>query len=145
MSTWFEHHTFGACTPDPTALVAAKAGRRISVVLPARNEAATVGTIVSTVRAGLVEQHGLVDEVIVVDSRSDDATARTAEEAGARVVSTVDVHPGLDGGKGAALRTGLEAMSGDIGVFLDAELADVGVEFVVGLLAPLLTDPSLVL
>lgn len=145
LSTWFDRRTFGACVPDPAELVAAKAGRRISVVLPARNEAATVGTIVSTVRAGLLEQHGLVDEVIVVDSRSDDGTARAAEEAGARVVPTLDVDPGFDGGKGAALRTGLDAMSGDIGVFLDADVREFGVEFVLGLLTPLLADASLVL
>lgn len=145
LSTWFEGHTFAASPPDPGALVAAKAGRRISVVLPARNEAATVGEIVTTVRTVLVEQHGLVDEVIVVDSRSDDDTVQVAREAGATVVATHDVEPDLDGGKGSALRTGLEAMTAEVGVFLDADVRGFGVEFVVGLLAPLLHDPALVL
>lgn len=149
LGSWFERHTFDACSPDPAALVAAKGGRRISVVLPARNEADTVGTIVSAVRSGLVEQHGLVDEIVVVDSRSDDATAQVARDAGARVVPVADFggpdDGGPDGGKGAALRTGLEVMTGDLGVFLDADVRAFGVEFVLGLLAPLLVDPSLVL
>ncbi|KQY60388.1 hypothetical protein ASD11_13135 [Aeromicrobium sp. Root495] len=145
MGAWFERRTLGAGSPDPAALAAAKAGRRVSVVLPARDEAATVGTIVSAVRSGLVDQHGLVDEVIVVDSRSTDDTARVARAAGARVVPSADVVPGLDGGKGAALRTGIEEMDGDLGVFLDADVREFGVAFVLGLLAPLLTDPDLVL
>ena len=142
---WFERRTYGAARQSPDVLTAAKAGRRVSVVLPARDEAATVGTIITTVREHLVEQHGLVDEIVVVDSRSSDATAEVAAAAGARVVSTHDVVADFDGGKGSALRTGLETMTGDIGVFLDADVRSFGVEFVMGLLAPLLHDPSLVL
>ena len=51
-------------------MVEQKAGRRVSVVLPARDEAATVGGIVAVVREDLVDAHRLVDEMVVVDSRS---------------------------------------------------------------------------
>jgi len=55
------------------ALVAAKAGRSIGVCIPARNEAATVGPIVSAITDWLVPA-GLVDAVVVVDDGSTDAT-----------------------------------------------------------------------
>lgn len=141
---WFGRRTFDARGTDPAGLADLKAGRSVSAVLPARDEATTVGAIVTSVREQLVERSGLVDEVIVVDSRSSDDTARVARDAGATVHPVEDLD-GVDGGKGAALRTGVARMSGDLGVFLDADVRDFGVDFVVGLLDPLLRDDSLVL
>lgn len=139
---WFDAATHHG-PADPTAdLVALKRGRRISVVLPARDEAATVGAIVTSLVDDLVAT-GLVDEVLVVDSRSSDATAEVAREAGAVVVPTVDCTPGMDDGKGGAMRTGVAAMSGDVGVFLDADVREFGSDFVRGLLTPLLRDENL--
>ena len=51
-------------------MVEHKADRRVSLVLPARDEAATIGRIVAVVREALVDRTGLVDELLVVDSRS---------------------------------------------------------------------------
>jgi glucosyl-3-phosphoglycerate synthase len=59
------------------SLVAAKAGRTIAVCIPARNEAATIGEIVRAITGRLVSA-GLVDEVIVVDDGSTDATGAHA-------------------------------------------------------------------
>ena len=67
-------------------LVAAKADTTVSVCLPARNEEATVGQVVATIRAALVDGVGLVDEIVVVDDHSNDRTAALATAAGARVV-----------------------------------------------------------
>src|SRR5690606_41568392 len=63
----------------------------VSVVIPARNEASTVGEIVRTIRGELVGRAGLVDELVVVDSRSTDDTARVAAQAGATVVAEQEV------------------------------------------------------
>lgn len=142
---WFEQRTYHHPPLTAEEIAARKDGRRISVILPARNEAATVGTIVSTVRTELQEKLEIVDEIIVVDSRSTDHTAAAAADAGAIVVSAVDVAPDSDGGKGVALRTGISQMTGAVGVFLDADVREFGVEFVVGLLGPLLASPSLVM
>ncbi len=79
-----------------------------TAVLPALNEEASIGRVV----AGLV---GRVDEVLVVDNGSADATGALARAAGARVVS--EVTPGF----GAACYAGALAASGEILVFLDAD------------------------
>lgn len=84
---------------------------RISVVLPAKNEEASVGDIVRRIR--LSQAHC---EIIVVNDGSTDDTAARAEEAGARVIS----HP-RSMGNGAAIKTGARAASGDVIVFMDAD------------------------
>lgn len=115
----------------------------MSVILPARNEEGTIGAIVTSIREQLVDTVGLVHEVIVVDSRSTDATIVHAGSSGA-MVHRVPRH-GRDGGKGEALQAGVARMSGEVGVFLDADVAAFDPGFVVRLLDPLLSDPSLLL
>ncbi|SDG99172.1 glucosyl-3-phosphoglycerate synthase [Klenkia brasiliensis] len=133
---------------DPATLLAEKRrqGLTVSVVLPARDEADTVGTIVTTLRRAWQEEVPLVDEVVVVDSDSVDDTAAVAAAAGARVVAVDAVLPHLGrlpgGGKGEALWKSLAVTSGDLLVFMDADLVDVDPGYVPGLLGPLLTDPT---
>ncbi|GAB3887676.1 glucosyl-3-phosphoglycerate synthase [Kibdelosporangium lantanae] len=126
-------------------LAAGKGTSRVSVVIPARNEEATIGPIVRTIRQRLVEQVPLVDELMVVDSCSQDGTARVACDAGAWVVAQDDVlrHLPRMRGKGEALWKGLAATGGDIVVFVDGDLRDFSERLVTGLLGPLLTDPAI--
>ena len=141
-AAWFRRRTLPT-TDDAEEVAGHLAGRRVSVVLPARDEESTIGPIVRSIRRQLVEEVGLVHEIIVVDSRSADGTAQRAARAGAMVYR---VGPrGRDGGKGGAMQTGLARMSGEIGVFLDADIEDFDPAFVVRLLDPLLRDPSLVM
>jgi glucosyl-3-phosphoglycerate synthase len=118
----------------------AATGLRVSVCIPARNEAATVAGVVAPVRPALVGPEPLVDELIVVDDGSTDATAVLAAAAGARVVSRTD-----PSGKGRAMGAGLAASSGDIVVFLDADVRNVGLHFVTRLVDALVLDEGLVL
>ncbi|WP_448625877.1 glucosyl-3-phosphoglycerate synthase [Geodermatophilus sp. URMC 64] len=148
---WFEHRTSSATSLDdldPAALLRAKrrGGHRVSVVLPARNEAATVGGLVADLHEHWVRRVPLVDELLVVDSDSTDETAAVARAAGADVVATTDVLPGhgTRPGKGEALWKALAATGGDLVVFLDADLLGDVRHYVPGLLAPLLSDPSVV-
>ena len=123
----FDHRDF-----DVAALVDAKAGRRISLCLPARDEEPTVGLIVERVHKRLIERHPLVDEVLVVDDGSTDATGRTAADAGARVIR------GEGRGKGEALWTAVANATGDLLAFCDADVRDFNPRFVIGLVGPLL-------
>lgn len=127
----------------PGALMRAKGTRSVSVVIPARNEERTVGDIVGSIHRALVQRVPLVDEIVVVDSRSSDRTAEVAEAAGARVVEQDAVLPGLPryDGKGEALWKGLAASSGSLVVFLDADVRGFSPSFVTGLLGPVLTNP----
>ncbi|TDC81063.1 glucosyl-3-phosphoglycerate synthase [Micromonospora sp. KC606] len=144
VEAWATYRTTSARDWPAGRLVRAKGDSRLSVVLPARNEEATVGAIVSTIREHLMDRVALIDELIVVDSRSTDRTAQVARAAGAEVVSQDDMTRGLPrlAGKGDALWAGLAAAEGDIVAFVDADLREFRPHFVTGLLGPLLTDPS---
>ena len=130
-------------------LVAAKdaAGVRVSLVIPARDEERTIGGIVAGLRTALVDDVPLLDEVVVMDSDSTDDTARVAREAGAAVHGAATTRPDLGAhrGKGEALWKSQLVTSGDVVVFVDADLVDWGPHFVTGLLGPLLTDPGVAL
>lgn len=142
--TWFERRTSAAPDWDPDALAAAKGSRTVDVILPALNEEATVGAIVAEVRSLTAGPAPLVDQVVVVDTHSRDATAEQARGAGAIVVTGSEGPPGfaLERGKGEAMWRGLAATSGDFVVFVDADLRSFTPAYVVGLLGPLLTDPG---
>lgn len=146
VEAWFERRTSHMRDWDADVLAGNKQGRRISVVLPARNESATVGTIVSSIRTALCEQTPLVDEIVVIDSRSTDNTAEVAAQAGATVYHQDEIRPDLapGEGKGEALWKSLFVVNGDLLVFIDADLVSFTPDYVTGLLGPLLTDPDVV-
>ena len=127
---------------DAALLVAAKAGQTVSVCIPARDEAATIGPIVQVIVSTLTAEGGgvpLVDEVLVVDDGSTDDTGVIAARAGARVITGETA----SGGKGQAMRVALREAEGDLLAFVDADVTNFGPHFVTGLLGPLLTDNTI--
>ena len=141
---WFDRRTSRASDWKTSRLVDVKGDTTVSVVLPALNEQDTVGAIVAAIRTRLMERHGLVDELVVMDSGSTDGTYDAAVEAGAKVVRREEVLSEFEPlpGKGEVLWRSLAATTGDILVFIDSDLRDFTTSFVTGLLGPLLTDRS---
>ena len=149
VAQWFAARTFHGWRWTAAELAARQRGADgrtgVTVVLPARNEQATVGAIVKTLVRDLVDHVALVDEVVVMDSGSTDRTAQVAADAGARVVhvDSVAPHTGAGRGKGDALWKGLLATEGELVVFLDADLEEFTSRYVVGLVGPLVLHPEI--
>ena len=122
-----------------------KQGLTISAILPTLNEAATIGPIVRAAREQLMEKVALVDELLVIDSDSDDDTRAIAEAEGARVVVHSQVLPryGSFRGKGEALWKSLYETSGDLVVWSDTDIVDWHPRFIYGTLGPLLAEPRI--
>ncbi|MEO9223003.1 MAG: glucosyl-3-phosphoglycerate synthase [Mycobacteriaceae bacterium] len=144
MTVWFAAHTFHDPQWSVAELLAAKGNRTVSVVLPALNEQDTVAGVVAAVRP-LVGS--LVDELVVLDSGSTDATMARAALAGATVITREQALPEIAPvpGKGEVLWRALAVTTGEVVVFLDSDLVETDPGFVTALLGPLLIDPSIAL
>jgi 4,4'-diaponeurosporenoate glycosyltransferase len=103
--------------PVPAQPAAPPSERRVSIVIPARNEAATIANLLSSLAS-------MDAEVIVVDDDSDDGTADVARHAAPSAI-VVAAAPLPDGwtGKAWACSTGAARATGDVVVFLDADTA----------------------
>jgi glucosyl-3-phosphoglycerate synthase len=131
----YSHHDF-----PPERLLAAKRAT-VSVCLPARNEARTIGRILSALIP--LRRQGLLDQLVVVDN-SIDGTGEIAAQLGAEVYDQEELMPELGPvlGKGDAMWRALRVLSGDLICFLDADSEEFGAHFACGLLGPLLTEQA---
>lgn len=124
-------------------VLAHKGSSTVSVCIPARNEEATVGQIVSSITDSFGHlDPPLVDELIVMNDRSVDDTAREASRAGATVVDVEAVLPGEPPGrgKGNVLWKSVAVSTGDIVVWIDADLTSFDPDWILGLVGPMLID-----
>lgn len=130
-------------TDGPGPAGAGKA-QTVSLILPTRNVAGTIGPILDTVNR-LNDRTGLLSQVIVVDADSPDGTADIARSRGAEVYSENELLPdyGPAQGKGDAMWRSLSVAHGDVIMYADADTSDFGEHFVYGTLGPLLTDPAI--
>jgi glucosyl-3-phosphoglycerate synthase len=143
---WFAERSF---EHDEFAELAALArhkralGVEVSVVLPCREVAGTIGTIADQVHA-LNEVAPLVDQLIAVDADSRDGTAEVAARHGVTVYQEDELVPELGpaAGKGDAMWRSLSVATGDIVMFLDADTTNFERHFVSGMLGPILTQPG---
>ncbi len=120
----------------------AERGLGVSVCLPARDCAATVGDIVASL--GELRRAGAIDEIVVVDAASEDGTAAVAEHAGAVVFQEAELMPAYGPvlGKGDAMWRALSVLEGELVCFLDADTEGFSEHFLTGLLGPLVCEPG---
>jgi glucosyl-3-phosphoglycerate synthase len=132
----FHHSRYSA------ARVAAAREQRVTVCLPARECAGTVGGIV----AALVElrEAGAIDEVLVIDAASADGTAAVAAGAGAIVRQQAELMPSLGRvlGKGDAMWRSLSVIDSELVCFLDADTEGFSAHFATGLIGALVCEPG---
>lgn len=102
--------------------------KKVSAIIPAYNEEATIQSVIQ-----VVLESGQIDEVIVVDDGSTDATAKLAGASGAKVISIP-----VNKGKGFALATGLKHTSHEIALFVDADLVGLQPHHIAELVNPVL-------
>lgn len=126
----------------PAERIAAEREHSVSVCLPARECAGTVGEIVAALL--VLRGAGAIDEVVVLDAGSADGTAVLAERAGARVLQESELLPsqGPVLGKGDAMWRALSALEGELVCFLDADTEAFSAHFATGLLGPLVCEPD---
>jgi glucosyl-3-phosphoglycerate synthase len=143
LSNTFHHSRYG----DPRRLLELKgsSGASVSLAFPTLNEADTIGKEILVLKAELMERFPLVDEIAVIDSGSTDDTRVIAARFGARVFNSRDILKayGTFRGKGENLWKSLYVLQGDIIVWIDADISDIGPKFVRGLLGPLLERPEI--
>jgi glucosyl-3-phosphoglycerate synthase len=143
---WFERRSYDHsrfADLDQIGRQKRELGMSLSVVLPAREVADTIGTIVDEILA--LEQWGLVDQLLVIDAGSADGSAQIAARHGAEVFQESELLPqfGAVLGKGDAMWRALSVARGDVVMYLDADTTDFGAHFVYGLLGPLLFESEL--
>jgi glucosyl-3-phosphoglycerate synthase len=146
VASWYARRRYRSEDYPPDRLAQCKRGRTVTVIVPTRECAATIGGVLED-SVGPLAQYGLIDDLVVVDAGSVDGTAEVALRAGARVLFEDELErqlgPAL--GKGDAMWRALRATGGEIVCFLDGDTADPTPLHLQGLLGPLLADDSLAL
>lgn len=146
VSVWRERNRHRAGDYDLDRLRETKGGASVSVVIPAKECAATIADVLTRTVAPL-RAAGLVDELVVVDAGSRDGTATRAAQCGATVLQQDDLlaeyGPAL--GKGDAMWRAVQATRGELICFLDADTGDPHPHHLQGLLGPLLSEPETML
>ncbi len=119
-------------------------GLTISLGLPALNEEETVGNVINTIKAALMDDIPLLDEMVLVDSNSSDNTRDIAADLGIPVYIHQEILPryGKFRGKGEALWKSLYVLQGDIIVWIDTDIKNIHPRFVYGVIGPLLQEPT---
>ncbi|HEX3220644.1 MAG TPA: glucosyl-3-phosphoglycerate synthase [Candidatus Limnocylindria bacterium] len=145
---WFAENTFHASEfRDITRLVELKEkqGLTVSVGLPALNEEKTIGLVIRRIKTALMDRAPLIDQLVVIDSDSEDRTVEIAEQLGVPVYRHSQILPevGSHAGKGEALWKSLHVLDGDIVAWIDTDISNIQPRFVFGLVGPLLREPRI--
>jgi glucosyl-3-phosphoglycerate synthase len=145
---WFAENTYHTREfMDLERLLQLKEDQKVSIslALPALNEEQTVGKVIETVRTALMDQIPLLDEMVLIDSGSEDQTREIAGDLGIPVYIHQEILPeyGAYHGKGEALWKSLYVINGDIIAWIDTDIKNIDPRFVYGILGPLLDSPNI--
>jgi glucosyl-3-phosphoglycerate synthase len=145
---WFAENTFHASEfRDIGRLIELKEkqGLTVSVGLPALNEEKTIGLVIKRIKSALMDRAPLIDQLVVVDSDSEDRTVEIAEALGVPVYRHSAILPELGShpGKGEALWKSLHVLDGDIVAWIDTDIRNIQPRFIFGLVGPLLREPRI--
>ena len=145
---WFAENTFNADEfHDLNYLLKLKRERGLSISLafPALNEETTVGNVIETIKGSLMDTVPLLDEIVLIDSNSEDRTREIAQSLDVPVYIHQEILPdyGSRRGKGEALWKSLYCTQGDIVIWLDTDIVNIHPRFAYGLIGPLLLRPDI--
>jgi glycosyltransferase involved in cell wall biosynthesis/nucleotide-binding universal stress UspA family protein len=145
---WFAENTFHSREfQDLERMLALKHEQAVSISLglPALNEEETVGEVIKTVKTVLMDQIPILDEIVLIDSGSQDRTREIAADMGIPVFIHQEILPqyGAYRGKGEALWKSLYVLKGDIIGWIDTDISNIDPRFVYGILGPLLRQPKI--
>jgi nucleotide-binding universal stress UspA family protein len=142
---WFAENSFHASEfRDIRRMVELKEkqGLTVSVGLPALNEEKTIGLVIKRIRGALMQRMPLIDQLVVIDSDSEDRTIEIATDLGVPVFRHAKILPELGShvGKGEALWKSLHVLDGEIVAWIDTDISNIQPRFVYGLIGPLLRE-----
>ncbi|MDY6905088.1 MAG: glucosyl-3-phosphoglycerate synthase [Thermodesulfobacteriota bacterium] len=145
---WIETNTFHHSTfADLKQMVAVKEerGLTISLCLPTLNEEKTIAKEIVIMKSELMTRYPLLDEIVVVDSGSEDRTVEIAAAYGAKTHVADNIFPDLVKyrGKGENLWKALYVAKGDIIVYIDADIKNIHPRFVYALVGPLVLSETI--
>ncbi len=143
LNDWLRDNTYHhSAFADLKTLVEEKEhqGLTISLCIPTLDEEKTIGKEIVIFRSELMTRFPLLDEIAVIDSGSKDRTREIAESFGADVYLAEKILPHLEPkrGKGENLWKAIYQLTGDIIVYIDADIKNIHPRFVYGLVAPLI-------
>jgi len=121
-----------------------KGEKKISVIIPTKNEEKSIGKTVRILREKLLER-GLIDEIVVIDGDSRDRTREFARKQGARVYMETHILPqiGNFNGKGNAIYKSYFVTTGDIMCFTDGDIVNFSEKFVTNTFIPILLNEKI--
>ncbi len=142
LERWFDKNTFHCSEfSNIKKLLKLKEEQniKISVGIPTLNEQESIGKIIKIIKTKLMDNVPLIDEIVVIDSGSDDKTCRIAKKAGADVYLAEDYIKNYNfKGKGVNLWKSLFLLKGDIILWIDGDIKNMHPRFVYALVGPLL-------